>query len=226
MTAEKQLFKSAILEALSQKYEQELAECREDAKCSKEHYLRISKITGIPLARVMGKRRSIRRTFVAILIAAALLLAGCTAYVYRNEIKDFIEEFYDTYIKVSYSEAQIENESYIREVYSLSYVPEDYQLVSEVKNALYVKYMWKSKNGDTLVFEQSLIKESDFFLDSEVEGMQCIEYNGVFVYRRSNNNIWLYFWNDDKYGMSIDSDQKLSDEVLQEIIEGIVILDQ
>lgn len=225
MTAEKQLFKSAILEALSQKYEQELAECREDAKCSKEHYLRISEITGIPLARVMGKRRSLRRTFVAVLIAAALLLAGCTAYVYRNAIKDFFEEVYDTHIKVSYSGEQTDNELYIKEFYSLSYVPEGYQLVREVKNEVCVRYIWESKSADTLVFQQSLINESDFFLDSDTEDMQCIEYNGVFVYLRSVDNLWIYLWNDGKYGMYIDSDQKLSDDELEKIIDGIVILE-
>ena len=225
MTAEKQLFKSAILEALSQKYEQELAECREDAKCSKEHYLRISEITGLPLARVMGKRRSLRRTFVAVLIAAALLLAGCTAYVYRNAIKDFFEEVYDTHIKLSYSGEQTDNELYIKDIYSLSYVPEGYQLVREVKNEVCVRYIWESKSGDTLVFQQSLINESDFFLDSDAENMLCTEYNGISVYLRSSNNVWLYFWNDGKYGISIDSEQKLSDEVLEKIIDGIVILE-
>lgn len=225
MIAEKQLFKRAILEALSQKYEQELAGCQEDAKCSKEHYLRISKITGIPLARVMGKRRSIRRTFVAILIAAALLLAGCTAYVYRNAIKDLFEEVYDTHIKVSYSGEQTDNELYIKEFYSLSYVPEGYQLVREVKNGVCVQYIWESQTGNTLVFEQTLIKESDYFIDSDVENMLCTEYNGISVYLRSNNNVWLYLWNDGKYAMSIDSEQKLSDEVLERIIDGIVILE-
>lgn len=225
MIAEKQLFKSAILEALSQKYEQELAKCQENAKCSKEHYLRISKITGIPPARVMGKRRSIRKTFVAVLIAAALLLAGCTAYVYRNTIKEFFEEVYDTHIKVSYSGEQTDNESYIKEVYSLSYVPEGYQLVKEVKNEVCVRYIWESQTGNTLVFQQSLIKESDFFIDSDVENMLCIEYNGISVYLRSNNNVWLYLWNDGKYGMSIDSEQKLSEDELEKIIDGIVFLD-
>ena len=175
MIAEKQLFKRAILEALSQKYEQELAECREDAKCSKEHYLRISEITGIPLARGMGKRRSLRRTFVAVLIAAALLLAGCTAYVYRNAIKDFFEEVYDTHIKVFYSGEQTDNELYIKEFYSLSYVPEGYQLVREVKNEVCVRYIWESQTANTLVFQQSLINESDFFLDSDTEDMQCMQ---------------------------------------------------
>lgn len=225
MTAEKQLFKNAILEALSQKYEQELAECREDAKCSKGHYLRVSEITGIPLARVMGKRRSLRRTFVAVLIAAALLLAGCTAYVYRNTIKEFFEEIYDTHIKVFYSGEQTDNELYIKEFYSLSYVPEGYQLVREVKNEVCVQYIWESQTGNTLVFEQKLIKESDYFIDSDVENMLCTEYNGISVYLRSNNNVWLYLWNDGKYAMSIDSEQKLSDDELKKIIDGIVILE-
>lgn len=225
MTAEKQLFKNAILEALSQKYEQELAECREDAKCSKGHYLRVSEITGIPLARVMGKRRSLRRTFVAILIAAALLLAGCTAYVYRNAIKDFFEEVYDTHIKVFYSGERTDNELYIKDIYSLSCVPEGYQLVKEEKNPVCVRYIWESENGDTLIFEQKLIKESDLFIDSEVDNMLCVDYNGIFVYLRSNNDAWLYLWNDGKYGMYIYSEQKISDDELKKIIDGIVILE-
>ena len=96
MTTDKALFKKAVLEVLSQNYEQELANCQETAKCSKKHYFRISEIIGIPVSRLISKRRSIKKTLVALLIASALLLAGCTAYIYRNEIKGFIEEFYDT----------------------------------------------------------------------------------------------------------------------------------
>jgi hypothetical protein len=76
-----------------------------------------------------------------------------------------------------------------------------------------------------LVFEQKLIKESDYFIDSDIENMLCTEYNGISVYLRSNNNVWLYLWNDGKYAMSIDSEQKLSDEVLERIIDGILILE-
>ena len=173
----------------------------------------------------MGKRRSIKRTFVAILIAAALLLAGCTAYVYRNAIKDFFEEVYDTHIKVSYSREQTDNELYIKEFYSLSYVPEGYQLVREVKNGVCVQYIWESQTGNTLVFEQKLIKESGYFIDSDVENMLCTEYNGISVYLRSNNNVWLYLWNDGKYGMYFYSEQKFSDDELGKIIDGIVILE-
>lgn len=225
MIAEKQLFKRAILEALSQKYEQELAGCQEDAKCSKEHYLRISKITGIHLARVMGKRRSIGRTFVAILIAAALLLAGCTAYVYRNEIKDFIEEFYDNYIKVSYSEGKINENFEITEFYSLSYVPAGYELISETHNTLYAGYWWKSSSGEVIIFEQIPNDKSKNTLDLENGYTKNINFGNINIYCRVEQNCCFYLWNNGKYLFSMTSSKDISEEELFRIFNGIVVID-
>ena len=226
MTSERQLFKKAILEALSQQYEQELAECKEDAKCSKAHYIRMSEITGIPLTRLMRKRKGFKRTFVAILIAAALLLAGCTVYVYRDEIRDFIEEFYDTYIKVTYTAEQMENKVYIEEFYSLSYVPEEYELVSEYKDILRTKYIWETTSGNMIIFEQLLVDGAYMVYDTEEGNRKVINCGDIVIYSYANNDHYRYMWNDGKYTMSLYSNEQLVEEWLKAILDGLIVKDE
>lgn len=223
MTTDKALFKKAVLEVLSQNYEQELANCQETAKCSKKHYVRISEIIGIPVSRLISKRRSIKKTLVALLIASALLLAGCTAYIYRNEIKGFIEEFYDTYVKVSYSGEQANNDSQIEEYYSLSYVPEGYKLVSESQTPLYVRYKWTTDTGKKLMFEQMLIDVSSHSLDSEKGSALIITHNQLNIYCRINNGSFHYFWNDGKYILNLYSSVELHQDELKKIIDSILL---
>ena len=87
----KQLMKKAFIEAMWEKYSEELAKCNENEVCSAEHKKRILKI--ISNSAVTTHRKCFtRRTVVALLIAAALLLAGCTAYVYREQIGNFFIE--------------------------------------------------------------------------------------------------------------------------------------
>lgn len=221
MTADKELFKKAIIEALSEKYDQTLAICQENARCSKQHYIRMSEITGIALSGLISKRKSIKKALVALLIAAALLLAGCTAYVYRNDIRGFAEKFFDTYIKVSYSDEQMENDNCIDEYYTLSYVPEGYQLVSEMKNDLRAKYIWETTTGKRLMFEQMLIDGTVIIFDSEEGETQIITCGDITIYCRNYNGQYHYTWNDGKYIMLLYINEQLTEDQLNSILDGL-----
>lgn len=77
------LLKQAIGEALSRKYEEELALCEEGAECSPGHYKKMSRILGFRVGAT-GSRR-LKRKWVAAILAAALLLSGCVFSLLRME---------------------------------------------------------------------------------------------------------------------------------------------
>ena len=117
-----ELFKQALNEAVSNKFDKMADECTEEIVYSEKHKLAMRTI-------VYGKADAKRvwspkmRRIIAILIAVALLLTSC-GIIFRNEIREVFEEFF---VKLTY-ESDTESDQTIQEVYSLSYVPERYSL--------------------------------------------------------------------------------------------------
>ena len=93
-----ELFKQALNEAVSNKFDKMADECTEEIVYSERHKLAMRTI-------VYGKADTKRvwspkmRRIIAILIAVALLLTSC-GIIFRNEIREFVEEFF---VKITYS---------------------------------------------------------------------------------------------------------------------------
>lgn len=117
-----ELFKQAINEALTNKFQRMADACDEEIVCSRRHRKAMRAI-------VNGKtpRKPLSTKMIAILVAAAiLLLAGC-AIIYRDEIRGFIIDIKELFVNVDFSEGE-NNSQKIEEIYELSYVPEGYDL--------------------------------------------------------------------------------------------------
>ena len=93
----------AISEGLVLKYEDEMSTIEKHPRCSKQHYEKMTEILGF---KVKPPRRISKKGLAAILLAAALLLTGCA--VFRNEIRDFIIEIYETFVNVSFNSGKDE----------------------------------------------------------------------------------------------------------------------
>lgn len=217
---EKRLFGKAILQALKEKYQEELDACDFTAECSEAHKKAMEKIIADFDAKEKHKKK-IR--LIALLVAAALFLTGCAVYVYRDAIREFVEHIYETYIMVDFdSEDKNQNSvNSIEEVYTLTYVPEGYELVQELKTNVIVTYRWENDNGDSLIFEQLILDSSKFILD--VEHGETIEVlgNDKIVYHRVIESSHCYIWNDSKYSMTIKSSVELEREDLINIFNNI-----
>ena len=120
-----ELFKQALNEAVSNKFDKMADECTEEIVYSEKHKLAMRTI-------VYGKADTKRvwspkmKRIIAILIAAALLLTSC-GIIFRNEIREIFKDFF---VSLTY-ETDDMSEDMIEEVYTLSYVPEGYTLEKE-----------------------------------------------------------------------------------------------
>ena len=131
----RELFKKALIEALYSKYEDEIKESEsESTVCTPAHYNNLRKL-GIKVKEQRIGRIS-KKSFVAILVAAALLLVGCTAYVYRDKVRNFIETIYEKYIHVTYNDDENLLGSELSEAYVLTYIPDGYELIEESKTPI------------------------------------------------------------------------------------------
>ena len=217
----RELFKKALSDALSQKYGAEISECGEDTACSQKHYVKMQKIVGGDIYKT--KRRFSKKALIAIIIAAALLLTGCAAaYVYRNEIGDFIEEIYDTHIKLTYGgEQNFAGE--IQEQYELTYVPSGYEKTSEKVTRVYIFYKYENEDKKALNFRQEPV--GGIILGFNAEGGHTTVFicGDTEVYCRIFDTTFHYVWSDGKYIFSIDSYEFLDETEIAKIIENIAV---
>ena len=210
-----ELFKQAINEGLSNKYNKIIAEHPYEVVCSERHNLAMRAIiygkTGIE--RVWSPKM---KHVIAILIAAALLLTSC-GIIFRNEIREVFNKWF---VKLAYDIDENNNET-IKEIYVFSYIPEGYVLQIENTSVTIVRYVYVNDNNDTLLFEQQVIN-SDYFIDSEIGYSKMYEIEKHEVYYRYSGNYNYYIWNNGKYSIKLRSDIQLSNEEIISIFDGII----
>ena len=210
-----ELFKQAVSEGLSNRFDSVVNECTEEIVYSEKHKLAMRTI-------IYGKTDTKRawspkmKRVIAILIAAALLLTSC-GIIFRNEIREVFEEFF---VKLSY-EGDDESSESIDDVYFLSYVPEGYVLEKEKITPVRVQYDFSNKDGKFFFFEQRAITGSDFYIDIEQGYSKITEIEEYEVYYRYNNQNHIYVWINDNHSFSIMSNQEMLNEEIVLIINGI-----
>lgn len=210
-----ELFKQAISEGLSQKFDSVVNSYTDEIVCSEKHNIAMQTI-------VYGKTDSKRvwspkmKRIIAILIAAALLLTSC-GIIFRNEIREMFEEFF---VKLTYSEDNDSN-NIIEDVYYLGYLPEGYFLSIENIRPIRVQYKYINENSDYIWFEQKTIDGTDFVVDNEDGYSHIKEIEASEVYYRYTDKNHVYVWNDGKYSMKLKSTNQLSIENINLILGGL-----
>lgn len=136
------LFKRALAEGISRKYNKELSKCDTDDTVSERYrkaMKRIIKNAGKQSTAGRGKG-TVKKRVIAVLIAAALLLAGgLTVYAKRDAIVRFVKQIFDGYTEGSYIE-EPGNEAAVPDVieqeYMPTYIPKGYELADHIYNPL------------------------------------------------------------------------------------------
>ena len=212
-----ELFKQALNEAVSNKFDKMADECTEEIVYSNKHKLAMRTIIygKTDTKRVLSPKM---RRIIAILIAVALLLTSC-GIIFRNEIREIFKDFF---VSLTY-ENDGTSEDMIEEILVLTYVPEGYKLEKESITTVRVRYEYKNEDGEMLFFEQRALTRSDFVVDSEGGYSQIQDIKKYEVYYRPENLYHCYIWNDGKYSMKLTSNEDLSKEEIILLIDGITV---
>ena len=212
-----ELFKQAINEALTNKFQRMADACDEVVVCSRRHRKAMRAI-------VSGKtpRKPLSTKMIAILVAAAvLLLAGC-AIIYRDEIREFITNIKEFFVEVKFDEGENDSQD-IDEIYELGYIPEGYSLKDQRINRMRVEYVFTNADSKRIKFIQQSLDASSFHIDSEHSDNTIISIENYTIYSRIAGNMHYYLWNDGKYALKLISAIELTDEELLSIINGLKI---
>ena len=217
------LFQKALWEASANVYERELAECEQDAKCSRQHYAKMKKILGVAILPATSRKMKIKRRIVAALIAAVLLLTGCTTYAYREEIREFIETVFEDYIRVTYHDGEDTTSlDTISQYYTLGYVPEGYELTKTYERPMQSKYDWTNSEGAYITLEQCHVDSALFVIDNEVEDWEVVQIGNHKIHHRVSD-VYYYLWNDGVYVYRLTTSVLWEEQELSRIIENLQV---
>ena len=213
-------FGDAIVEGLSIRYEREMAGNAESAMCSDEHKAAMLEIVAVghTIEQRMGRRR-----LLAILVAAALLLlAGCTAFVYRNKIGSFVENVFDEYVNVDLPDSDNNSLTKIEHVYTLSYVPEGYVLIDQVADEVSVYYLYSNAQGNNLTYNQYPLGLSiSIGIHNDGGEATVFKHNNREIYIRNTEKLKHIVWVERGYVITVTIPQSIDDEELIKILDGI-----
>ena len=209
-----ELFKQALSEGVSNRFDKIAAECAEEIVCSDKHKLIMQTIVYGKAAEKRGLSPRVKR-IIAILVAAALLFTSC-GIIFRNELREIFDKYF---VKISYDS---EEADLIEDVYELGYLPEGYSLKDEKIRPVRVSYEFENEAGDYIWFEQKLLDGTDFYIDSESGYRRIDDINNHKVYYRHTDGRHVYVWNDGKYSMFIRSNLEIPVSEIVLILEGLV----
>ena len=210
------MFADALLEAFERKYDQALFDSAD---------ILVPDTALISFEREYERFRSNRRRRAAILVAAvlaALMLCGCTVYVYRERISHFLLEHTAINTRIIPKEKAVALPDIVPG-YGLSYVPDGYELVEQKPHYANSKTEWKNEEGNTIKFKQFLATSSVFY-NNKGDAVREIKHNGRPILSISANyNCYSYLWKNGSYYLSISSGVPLPDDELLRMIDSIVI---
>lgn len=211
------LFKQAISEGLSERFDSVVESCTDKIVCSDHHKIAMRTI-------VYGKAEAKRawspkmKRIIAILVAAALLLTSC-GIIFRNEIREVFEEFF---VQLSYVGDE-NSVGEIEEVYELNYLPKGYYLEQENISYTTAKFKYINSERDYIYFEQRILNETNFFIDNESGYSKIEEIEAYDIYYRYTGESFIYLWNDGKYSLSLRVNNELPNEEIILILNGTTL---
>lgn len=193
--------------------ERDLKNCKKSACISMKNAKKMSDALGIHVHWHPSAKQ-----IVAILIAAAILaLTGC-GVIYRNEIRDFVVHFYETYIKVEFSNDHSSN-SNSDVSYSFEYLPDGFVKDEEESDEMFI--VWKNESDQTIKLSILKIDKSMHYIDTEYGDVETkiIGNKKIMVYK--NERYYTCIWNDEYKAFRLKVFGNVPEQEIIYFIEGI-----
>ena len=216
---ERALFRRALIEALAQKYDEELTACTEEATCSDAHIQSMRAIIEGHLRQVKRQKRT-QRLIVLLVAAALLVLSACTVYTLRDKIRAYVETIYEDHVVVTYRDVeQLSDDDTLDEYYTLGYVPEGYYLDEILHTRTAYRIVWNDGNGNYIVFEQHLVDSDHYLHIEQYEPVVILDFGKEIYYRQFDSSVYL--WNDGVFAFKLETSETFALDQIIKIIESI-----
>ena len=165
------------------------------------------------------------KKIIIILIAAAIILTGCTAIKpIRTAIADFIITIFDNGSFVDKSTDK-NGKDRITEFYSPGFIPEGYEFVGEEINKfndnLIINRDLKYKNGDKMLYFIQLEAKSTMTLDTENAEIKTFKVNNIECMSSRNINCYIVIWEQYGYRFILEMPNDMPEKTASDIIKSL-----
>lgn len=155
-----------------------------------------------------------KKILICIIAAILIFVTACT---FREPILDFFEEIYESFTKLSTNE---DADKKIDDVYMPSYVPAEYEIVSQNSNQLGLNVIW-SDGENKIVYNQSPLNNENALLDTENNNYISLYIGEQPVYYILKNNTYFFIWENNHYSFKLKCSGAIQMEEIEKIISSI-----
>lgn len=139
----------------------------------------------------LSTRRTVTKGLIAAIITVIVVFAGLMSVAaIRKPIVEFVKKVFPQFNEITLGEGYSMTVDTIETEYTLTNLPEGYELDTYQKDDYSVFAVWKNDAGEQIVFMQNVL-DSNLTIDNE-NTYRELEINGLKTY-----------WTEDEYGASI-----------------------
>lgn len=205
----KELFIKAFMEA--EKLDNEQIPCEDEIQWdfSEKFEKSMDKLIRKNNRIQLSTRRKIKTGLLAALIAVLVLFTGLMSFAAtRKPIIEFTKKVFEQFNKVSLNSESTPPLDKIEIEYTLTNLPEGFELISYNSDEYRVYALWKDSNGNEISFTQIPLG-SVFTVDNEYK-YQELKINGFTAYLVEDEAGRFVRWTDGYYwfSISVPTDQK------------------
>lgn len=164
-------------------------------------------------------RRTLTKSLIAAIIAIMVLFTGLMSVAAtRKPIIEFVKRVLSQFNEITLSENSIPPVETIQTEYTLTNLPEGYEISEYKKSDINVFVVWLNESGEEIVFSQNIL-DSNVLIDNEHEYRE-LEINGLKAYLTEDKYGRTLRWSDGYYCFTIKVPNSIKNDIttLQENI--------
>lgn len=137
----------------------------------------------------LSTRRTVRRGLLAAIIALLIVFTGLMSVsATRESIIEFVKKVFSNHNEITLSENSTPPVDKIETEYTLTALPEGFEVKEYQKDDLGILTVWENSNGNRIILMQDLL-DSNFSFDNEHE-YEELYINGYEAYYYSSQLTW------------------------------------
>lgn len=161
----------------------------------------------------LSTRRTVTKGLISALIASIVIFAALMSVTASREpIIEFVKKIFPQFNEITLNEASVPPVDTIETEYTLSYLPDGFELDTYQKDDCGVFAIWNNRNGDEITFSQDILN-FNFSVDTEHE-YEEIHINECPAYLISYEQNSILFWSEGNYRFTLNVPTNYNDEII------------
>lgn len=160
----------------------------------------------------LSTRRTVTKSLLAAIIAVMILFTGLMSVsATRKQIIEFVKKVFPQFNEITLSNESVLSLDTIETEYTLTNLPEGFNLYTYQKDNNSIFSVWKNDVGEEIVLTQTLL-DSNFSIDTEHKYKEII-VNGYEAYLNKYEHNLILTWTDGNYWFALNVPNRFNDEL-------------